>query len=179
MNKASNVVLIGMPTAGKSTIGKLLANKLNWRFIDTDDLIEQDAGMSCQAIADNLGYQHLRQLEEKVILDLKTENTVIATGGSAVYSSDAISHLADGGVIIYLSITLESMKERLPQPELRGLAERKGTTISELYQKRKALYEGFADFEIATDHVDEPQTVESLLAKLSLQPSSADVMSTQ
>lgn len=147
----SCIVLVGMPGAGKSTIGVLLAKELAKDFLDTDVLIQVRANQSLQSIVDNSGYLILRQLEEQVLLDLELENHVIATGGSAVYSDAGIAHLKKLGPVIYLKVSLEELKRRVQNLPKRGIAGRPGITLDELYEERRPLYEKFADHTVDCD----------------------------
>ena len=113
MNDRSNIVLIGMPGAGKSTLGVVLAKILNKRFVDADLIIQQETGETLQHIIDTQGTDRFIKIENDVLCGIETKNTIIATGGSAIYSDEAMRHLRDIGVIVYLKISYESLVERL------------------------------------------------------------------
>src|SRR5512138_2833509 len=117
-----NIILIGMPGAGKSTVGVLLAKTLGMAFIDTDLLIQAQAGRLLQTIIDQDGVAAFLKIEEAVVLDLNPENTVIATGGSVIYSQDAIFHLKQRGRLIYLQLTYEEIEARIQNMASRGIA---------------------------------------------------------
>src|SRR5664280_2182135 len=135
----SNIVLIGMPGSGKSTVGVILAKMASLDFVDTDILIQR-AGKSLQEIIDADGYLVLRRIEEEVLLKLDCCDHVIATGGSAVYSPTAISHLKEDGVIVFLDVDIETLQSRIRNYETRGLAKRPDQTLEELFSERLALY---------------------------------------
>ncbi len=143
-----NIILIGMPGSGKSTIGVILAKLLSMSFIDTDVLIQAQEGRSLQDIVDKQGYLALRAIEEKVILGLVCNNHVIATGGSAVYSEQAMTHLKKNGVVVFLNVCLETIKERIHDIGTRGLAKRPDQSLDDLFAERSALYRKYADVTI-------------------------------
>lgn len=147
----SNIVLIGMPGSGKSTLGALLAQRLKMRFVDTDNLIEQHCGSSLQQYLDLNGYLALRELEESVLLSLQLHNTVIATGGSAVYSEQAMQYLSLSSTIVYLRASLQTLRLRIDNYESRGLAKPAEQSFDELFDERMALYERWADTTLAVD----------------------------
>ena len=165
-NKLSNVVLVGMPGSGKSTIGRLLANKLNKRFVDGDDLIEESVGENLQAIVDAHGYLYLRTLEQEILGGLQLENTVLATGGSAVYSSAAMTNLTSQACCLYLRCSLETLKQRVPDYSGRGLAKPAKQTLVALYKEREPLYQKYADWSLDTDALTEAQVVEAVTKHL-------------
>jgi shikimate kinase len=144
----SNIVLIGMPGSGKSTVGVLLAKLLGKNFVDTDVLIQTQQGRSLQDIVDNSGYLTLRAIEERVLLGLLLRNCVIATGGSAVYSLSAMEHLRADGIGIFLDADLATLKSRVRDFATRGLAKRADQTLEDLFKERCALYRKYADITI-------------------------------
>ena len=148
-----NVVLIGMPGAGKSTLGIVLAKILNKNFIDADLVIQNQTDRTLQKIIDAMGPEGFIEIENAVLRDLQAENSVIATGGSAVYSDEAMKHMADIGTIIYLEISFDSLKERLGDLQERGVVLKGGVSMSlrELYDERKPLYEKYADITVNVD----------------------------
>jgi len=152
-----NIVLIGMPGSGKSTVGVLLAKKTSRDFIDTDVLIQSSQQRTLQDIIDRYGYRVLREVEETVLLDLSLTNDVIATGGSAVYSDRAMRHLSDNGIIIFLDITMASLRSRVHDFDTRGIAKRPDQSLADLFEERFALYTRYADITIATDNLSHEQ----------------------
>ena len=143
-----NIVLIGMPGAGKSTIGVMLAKLLSKRFIDTDLLIQNRHETSLQDIIETRGYMELRRIEEDEILHMNAENSVIATGGSAVYSDTAMRHLKQDGIVLYLKNIIEELAGRIHDFETRGLAKKKEQSFYALFAEREALYRRYADITI-------------------------------
>ncbi|MGI6668177.1 MAG: shikimate kinase [Acetivibrionales bacterium] len=146
MNK--NVVLIGMPGAGKSTVGRLLAKALEMPFIDTDKLIRDREKSSLQELINKKGIDEFLRIEEEVILGLKAENHIVATGGSAVYSEAAINHLKSGGIVVFLDAKPYQLARRIKNAEKRGIAMKNGQTLEGLYRERLPLYRKYADIEI-------------------------------
>ena len=146
-----NLVFIGNPGVGKSTLGKQVAEALGLEFLDTDDLIEERQGCVLQDIVDQQGYQALRRLEEDVLLGVDAHRTVIATGGSAVYSTAAMSHLRQRGTLVWLRADAEVLAERIGDAGRRGLAKPGHQSLDDLFRERNALYARWAEWSVATD----------------------------
>lgn len=158
-----NIVLIGMPAVGKSTIGVLLAKSLGFSFIDTDLIIQQDTGRLLQEIIDTDGLDAFCEAEERALCSVSANgNTVIATGGSAVYSRTGMLHLKECGKSYYLSLPTEELSRRLKNIKTRGIAMRPGDTIEDVFAKRTALYNEFADAVIDCHGKTAEQTVEEI-----------------
>lgn len=155
----SNLVLIGMPGSGKSTLGQRLAKRLNYQFLDTDLLLEKETNLDLQDIVNLRGLPYFLALEERILCNLNCRNTVIATGGSAIYSQAAMNALGAHGIRIYLCISLASMLQRVSNQNNRGLVKLAGRPMQYLYQERKSLYPRFAD--IVVDN-NRPVTQQSL-----------------
>tara|TARA_R110002049_G_scaffold110858_6_gene259985 strand:+ start:1556 stop:2065 length:510 start_codon:yes stop_codon:yes gene_type:complete len=143
-----NIVLIGMPGSGKSTVGVVLAKMLSYDFLDTDLLIQSSQQRPLQDIVDSDGHLALRTIEEQVLLSINAEHTVIATGGSAVYSGAAMAHLASTGTIVFLEIGLASLQQRIHNFGSRGLAKRPEQSLADLFTEREALYKRFAEITV-------------------------------
>lgn len=141
----SNLVLIGMPGAGKSTVGVILAKRTSRDFVDTDVLIQTSQRRTLQDIVDTDGYAVLRKIEEDTLLGLSVQDHVIATGGSAVYSKQAMTQLKSHGVIIFLDVDLATLKSRVTDFSSRGLAKRPDQSFAELFDERFALYTKYSD----------------------------------
>ena len=166
--RPSNIVLIGMPGSGKSTVGVILAKMASLDFVDTDILIQMAAGKSLQKIIDADGYLVLRRIEEEVLLKLDCRNHVIATGGSAVYSFAAISHLKKDGVIVFLDVDIETLQSRIRNYETRGLAKRPDQTLEELFAERLALYREYADITIGGAGLTQEEVCDAILKWIDL-----------
>lgn len=151
----SNLVLVGMPGAGKSTVGVLLAKRTSKGFVDTDVLIQTTQGRTLQQIVDADGYRQLRRIEESVLLGLSLHNHVIATGGSAVYSAPAIEHLKSGGPVVFLHVEPSILRKRLPDLATRGLAAKPGQAFADLYRERLPLYARCADITVNCGKFDQ------------------------
>jgi shikimate kinase len=141
-------VLVGMPGAGKSTVGVILAKQAARGFLDSDLLIEVREGKALQQILDRSDYLNLRRIEQEVLLSLEVENHVIATGGSAAYSSKAMQHLRRNGVVVFLDISLEEVVRRVRNVDTRGIACRPGLSLREIYDERRPLYLEWADVRV-------------------------------
>lgn len=153
MRKGDNVILVGMPGVGKTTIGVLLAERLGFGFLDTDILIQNHTGLQLQQIIAIRGPAVFRQIEEKTILRLSVRSSVIATGGSVVYSHKAMQHLRHCGWVCHLDLAPQLLMERLGNIDTRGIVMSPGQTIESLYRERDPLYRQHADFTIATDRL--------------------------
>jgi len=161
-----NVVLIGMPGSGKSMVGVLLAKRLGLGFVDTDLLIQEQAGRTLQDIVDNDGYQALRHIEEQVLLGLEVHGKVISTGGSAVYSDKAMAHLKTAGLAVFLDIPLDLVIRRIGDHSARGISRRPDQSLDELFQERLALYRRHADIVIDGRGQDQEDTCTAVVEAL-------------
>ena len=159
----SNIILIGMPGAGKSTCGVLAAKMLLKNFFDTDLLIQNIEGKSLQAVIDENGTDYFQSAEERAILSLDINGTVIATGGSVVYSEQAMAHLKSLGKIIYLHLDYKTMKRRIRNVSTRGLVLRNGSTLKDMYDERLPLYEKYAEKIIICDGNTVEETAEKIV----------------
>jgi len=149
-----NIILIGMPGAGKSTVGVILAKTLGMEFIDTDILIQQQTGRRLQKILNEDGPDAFRQIEEGVILSLHPQNSVIATGGSVIWSRAAMEHLKSLGLVVYLEISFPGMEKRIRNITTRGIVLLPGQTLRTMYDSRAPLYEQYADITIPCSDKD-------------------------
>ncbi len=144
----TNITLIGMPGAGKSTIGIILAKDLACGFLDTDILIQINQQQSLQQILDAQGYLALREIEEQEILKVNLHHHVIATGGSAVYSQAAMEHLANDSVIVFLDVDFEQIRKRIRNFDSRGIARAEDQSLEDLFIERGKLYRQYADITV-------------------------------
>lgn len=140
----NNIILIGMPGAGKSTVGVILAKVMGYHFIDSDLLIQEQEKCLLKDIIERKGLEGLIAIEEQVNASICTENSVIATGGSVIYGAKAMEHLREIGTVVYLCLSLSTIKNRLGNIRQRGVVLRKGQTLEELYEERCPLYEKYA-----------------------------------
>lgn len=158
MNK-SNIVMIGMPGAGKSTVGVVLAKTMGLGFVDVDLVICQINGGSLQEIVDRNSHDAFLRLEGEAALTLACERSVIATGGSMIYSSAAMEHLKRIGTIVYLKAELSEIERRVNNLETRGIAFRPGETLADLYAQRAPLYERWAELTVPVSGGDKIEDV--------------------
>lgn len=165
---ASNIVLIGMPGAGKSTVGVILAKRASLGFMDTDVLIQTCEGRSLQSIIDSQGYLSLREIEERILLGLECRSHVIATGGSAVYSRAAMTHLARDGRIVFLDVDLPTLESRALDLGRRGIAGRPGQSFAELFEERQRLYEAYAEVTVDCRGLTHDMVCTEILDRLGL-----------
>jgi len=165
-----NLVLIGMPGSGKSTVGVLLAKRLGLGFVDTDLLIQEDAGRTLQTIVDQDGYEALRRIEEQVLLKLDVRHKVISTGGSAVYSDRAMEHLKTNGTVVFLDIPLDLVIERIGDHSMRGISRRPDQSLAELFAERFQLYSRWADITVQGEGRNQEQVADAVIANLPVPP---------
>jgi len=160
---AGNIVLIGMPGVGKSTVGVLLAKALFLSFIDTDVVIQSREGCRLQTIIHSIGMEAFCHLEERHVLSLECRDTVIATGGSVVYSDAAMAHLRREGIVVHLDLPLALLKRRVSDLDARGVVMAPGQTLEALYEDRQALYERYADVTVNCTNRTHDQVVHRVI----------------
>lgn len=160
----TNLTLIGMPGAGKSTVGIILAKNLSLGFIDTDVLIQINQQKSLQQIIDESDYLNLRKIEADEICKLNITNHVIATGGSAAYSEKAMQHLGGISTIVFLQVEYEEIKRRIKNFETRGIAKAENQTFMDLFLERQELYNKYADIVIPCSDLNQEETAEKIAA---------------
>lgn len=170
LTSTDNIVLIGMPGSGKSTIGVVLAKILNYDFVDVDLVIQQRCDKTLQRLIDALGPAGFIDVENEVLKSLDFQHTVISTGGSAVYSHDAIEHLAREGVIVYLQVGLPELERRLADFSERGVVMKQegAMSLEALYAERVPLYEEYADVMIDIDGLSITDAANEVRAALGL-----------
>jgi shikimate kinase len=149
---SQSIVLIGMPGAGKSTVGKALARRLDLDFVDTDDLIAHREHCRPQEVLDRYGAAGFREREEKALLSCAAPRAVIATGGSAVYSARAMEHLRSLGTLVFLNLPLDDIRKRIPDADTRAIVREPGQSLEALFAERQALYLRWASHVINADH---------------------------
>ncbi|MGB0450219.1 MAG: shikimate kinase, partial [Porticoccaceae bacterium] len=168
-SRANSIVLIGMPGAGKSTVGILLAKALGMGFVDTDVAIQVREGKTLQEILDTSDYINLRAIEEQVLLSEDIAGQVVATGGSAVYSEAGMARLKDSAVVVFLDVPLEELEKRISNFDSRGIASKPGQSLEALFAERCKLYREYADISVDCRQQSLEQTLEKTLESLSQQ----------
>ena len=161
-----NIVLIGMPGVGKSTVGVILAKMIGYQFTDADLLIQKQEGKLLHEIIAEKGTDGFIEIEERVNASIEASHTIIATGGSVVYGKKAMEHLSCIGTVVYLKVPYDTLEKRLEDIKGRGVVLKEGQTLRTLYDERTPLYEKYADIEISEDCLNVEQTVEKLLERL-------------
>lgn len=164
----NNIILIGMPGSGKSTIGVILAKELGYHFTDTDILIQQREERLLQDIVDRDGVEALLDAEERAILGFSGRRTVVATGGSAVFRAASMAHLGDGGVIVYLRLPLAEISRRIRNFSTRGIACKKGTSLTDIYEERTPLYERYAEITVDCAGKSVEENADAIIAALGM-----------
>lgn len=161
-----NIVLIGMSGAGKSTLGVLLAKALGMDYVDTDIVIQQHEGRLLQEIIDQDGIEKFMEVEETIVSDLQLHNSIIATGGSVIYSERAMNALKQGGQIIYLHVPYEEINRRLLNIATRGLVINKGNSLKDVYEERVPLYLKYTDKIFEGTNKDIEHCVSEIIEKI-------------
>ncbi|MCJ8498952.1 shikimate kinase [Desulfatitalea alkaliphila] len=166
----SNIVLIGMPGSGKSTVGVILAKMTSRDFVDTDVLIQTSHRRTLQDIVDQDGYAALRKIEEQILLGLDVHNHVIATGGSAIYSDASMTYLKTCGILIFLDVDMLALQSRVADFGKRGLAKPADQSFAELFQERVPLYRKYADIRIECAGLSQEGVCMKIMEKTGSQP---------
>lgn len=161
--KKKNIVLIGMPGVGKSTVGVILAKVLGYQFVDSDLVIQKEEGKLLKEIIVEVGPVGFIEVENRINAGLEVEHSVVATGGSVVYGKEAMEHLKSIGVVVYLSLPYEEINKRLSDIKGRGVVLRDGQTLKDLYDERTLLYEKYADVQIDETGLNVEETIEAIL----------------
>lgn len=159
----NSLILIGMPGAGKSTVGLLLAKTLAKDFVDTDLLIQLHAGKTLDDILREQGYLKLRELEEEVLIGSCYTNHIIATGGSSVYSEQGMKHLKQFGPIIFLDVDQPELEKRIHNMETRGIARHPSQSFTDLFKERRELYLRYADVVINGNQKTQDELVDEII----------------
>ena len=168
MEQKTNIVLIGMPGVGKSTIGVILAKVLGYSFLDADLLIQEQEGKLLREIIEEKGTDGFIEVENHVNASIRADRAIIATGGSVVYGKEAMEHLKEIGRVVYLKVSYAILEKRLADIKGRGVVLKKWQTLETLFEERSKLYEQYADIEVSEDGLDVEQTVEKLVEALEL-----------
>ncbi|MBO5087480.1 MAG: shikimate kinase [Lachnospiraceae bacterium] len=162
-----NIVLIGMPSCGKSTIGVVLAKALGYRFVDSDLVIQERTGRLLSEIIEEEGLAVFNQIENDTNASLDYHKAIIATGGSVIYGEEAMEHLRSIGTVVYIELPFEVLKERIGDLNARGVSIKEGQSFKELYEERKPLYEKYADVVVPTQDMSIREVVHLLKDKFS------------
>jgi len=161
----SNIVLIGMAGCGKSTIGRLLAEKFGTGFVDTDRLVETAAHLPLQDIFNDAGPVKFKEIEEKILLAVQVQSHVIATGGSSIYSYKGMMHLKKEGSVFLLDVALPVLEARVKNFASRGLVKRPGQSFAELYAERRPLYRKYADFSMDSSYMNPEEICHEIISQ--------------
>lgn len=164
--KKDNLVLIGMPGVGKSTVGVILAKVLGYEFLDSDLLIQREEKALLRELIEREGLDGFLEIENRVNRSIQTSKSVIATGGSVVYCREAMEHLKEIGTVIYLKLDYSILKRRLGNLKGRGVVLKEGQTLKGLYDERIPLYEQYADVVIDEKKLNVEQTLQKILEEL-------------
>ena len=161
-----NLILIGMPGCGKSTVGVVLAKALAMDFVDSDLVIQKEMGMKLSQLIDLHGDDGFRAIENRINAELDVDSSVIATGGSVIYGEDAMRHLKEIGTVIYLKLSCDTIADRLGDLHARGVTIKPGWTLQDLYNERVPLYEEWADITVDCEHMMLREVVEYIRARI-------------
>ena len=161
-NQKTNIILIGMPGCGKSTVGVVLAKKMGYGFVDSDLLIQAREGRLLSKIIEEDGPDRFNLIEEEVNASILADRCVIATGGSVIYGPKAMSHLKQIGTVVYLKLPLAEVAARLGDLNARGVSMRPGQSLADLYRERSPLYEAWADITVEGSGRELRETVEEI-----------------
>ncbi|HJD46175.1 MAG TPA: shikimate kinase [Candidatus Mediterraneibacter norfolkensis] len=159
----NNLIFIGMPAVGKSTVGIVVAKRLGKRFIDTDLLIQEQEKKLLREIIAEVGDDGFLKIENQVNRDVKAENSVISPGGSVIYCEEAMKHYKEIGTVVYLKASYQTIKRRIRNPQKRGVVLREGQTLRDLYNERVPFFEKYADITVCEDGCRIEETIENVL----------------
>lgn len=161
-----NIIFIGMPAAGKSTVGVIVAKRLGYRFIDTDILIQEQEKKLLKEIIAEKGIEGFLEVEDRVNAGVEAEHSVIAPGGSVVYCENAMKHYKEIGLIVYLQISFDIINRRIRNAKNRGVVLKDRQTFKDLYEERTALFERYADVIVCEDGLSLEETVDKVMEVL-------------
>lgn len=161
-----NIILIGMPAVGKSTVGVIVAKRLGYNFIDTDILIQEETGKLLREIIAQQGIEGFLKVEDAVNSRVNVTKTVISPGGSVVYCENAMKHYKEIGKILYLKVSYETISKRLKNAKKRGVVLKEGQTLEDLYNERVKLFEKYADITVSEDGFSLEDTIDNVLQAL-------------
>lgn len=158
-----NLIFIGMPAVGKSTVGIVVAKRLGMDFIDTDLLIQNQEKKLLREIIAEVGDDGFLRIENQVNSDVQAENSVISPGGSVIYCEDAMKHYKEIGIVVYLQASYQSIKKRIRNPKKRGVVLKDGQTLKDLYEERRPYFEKYADITVSEEGCQIEETIENVI----------------
>ena len=158
-----NLIFIGMPAVGKSTVGIVVAKRLGMRFVDADLLIQEQEKKLLREIIAEVGEEGFLKIENQVNAEVEAENSVISPGGSVVYCEEAMRHYKDIGTIVYLKASYQTIKRRIRNPKKRGVVLREGQSLRDLYNERVPYFEKYADITVCEDGCRIEETIENVI----------------
>lgn len=158
-----NIIFIGMPASGKSTVGVVIAKRLGYDFIDTDLLIQKQEKRLLKEIIAEVGNEGFLAIENQVNRDVEAEHAVISPGGSVIYCKEAMEHFKEIGTIVYLKVSFETINRRISNAKNRGVVLKEGQTLRDLYEERTKLFEKYADYTISEDGLGLEETIDKVL----------------
>lgn len=161
-----NIILIGMPAVGKSTVGVVVAKRLGYNFIDTDIVIQEEEGKLLKEIIAEKGSDGFLEVEDRINAGIVAENAVISPGGSVVYCENAMRHFKEIGKIVYLQVSFDTINKRLKNAKNRGVVLRDGQTLKDLYEERVTLFERYADIVVCEEGLDLEETIDFVMEKV-------------
>ena len=161
-----NIIFIGMPAVGKSTVGVVTAKRLGYQFLDTDLLIQEQEGRLLKEIIADIGIEGFLEIEDRVNSEVCAERSVISPGGSIVYCETAMKHYKKNGIIVYLQASFETINNRLENAKNRGVVLKDGQNLRGLYDERAGLFEQYADITICQDNIDLEESVDAVIEAL-------------
>jgi len=164
--KKNNIILIGMPASGKSTMGVILAKILGYNFLDSDLVIQEQDGRNLPQIIEEEGIEGFIDIENRINAGIETEKTVIATGGSVVYGKEAMDHFKNIGKVVYLKVDMDILTKRIHHIKQRGVVMRPGQSLISLYNERSALYERYADIVVDEGNDGFEEVIAKILSQL-------------
>ena len=160
----NNLIFIGMPAVGKSTVGVVVAKRLGMRFIDTDLVIQEQEKKLLREIIADVGSDGFLEIENRVNAGIQAENSVISPGGSAIYGAEAMKHFKEIGTVVYLKASSQTIKRRIRSPKKRGVVLRDGQTLRDLYNERIPYFEKYADITVCEDGCRIEETIENVIS---------------
>lgn len=166
----NNIILIGMPGSGKSTIGVVLAKVLGYQFIDTDLIIQKEEGKLLWQIIEEKGVEEFIRIEDRINSNVHVSKSVIAPGGSAIFGDNAMKHFQEIGTIVYLDVDYPILKRRVGNFERRGVILRHGNSFHDIYTERLPYYHKYAHVKISENNLNISQTVSAIVDALNIIP---------